>query len=159
MPIVFWANAPGHPMSPRRRISAPAWVEIESNYSQAVRDALGPLMDATASGPGGLLLWHGEPGTGKSYALRALARAWRGWCDTHVITDADAFLGGEANYLLSTLLLEQREGRWRLIVLEDAGELLDRRRPGRRGPGALAPAEHERRPARRRLADDRPCYH
>jgi hypothetical protein len=124
VPIVFWANAPGHPMSPRRRISAPAWAEIESNYSQEVRDALGPLMGATCTGPGSLLLWHGEPGTGKSYALRALARAWHGWCDVHVITDADAFLGGEASYLLSTLLLEQREGRWRLIVLEDAGELL-----------------------------------
>ena len=38
------------------------------------------------------------------YALRALAREWRDWCDTHLITGADAFLGSHASYLLNTLL-------------------------------------------------------
>lgn len=52
----------------------------------------------------------------------------RGWCDTHLVTDADAFLGGQTSYLLSALLRSNRgaggEHRWRLVVLEDAGELL-----------------------------------
>ena len=29
---------------------------------------------------GRLILWHGEPGTGKTHALRALAWEWRKWC-------------------------------------------------------------------------------
>jgi hypothetical protein len=128
VPVTFWAHSPGAPMNPRRRIPAPAWREIRSNYAAGTQSALDELMRATEPGPGGLVLWHGEPGTGKSYALRALAREWRSWCDVHFITDADAFLGGQTNYLLSALLRSERgfrgERRWRLVVLEDAGELL-----------------------------------
>jgi hypothetical protein len=129
VPVTFWAyGSGGPPVNPRRPIRAPAWEEIRANYAASVRSKLDELMAATAPGPGGLLLWHGAPGTGKSYALRALAREWRDWCDTHLITDADAFLGGQTSYLLNTLLRSDRgprgERRWRLIVLEDAGELL-----------------------------------
>jgi len=130
VPVTFWANAAGRPVNPRRRISAPTWSEIRENYARSARTSLDELMAADGPGPGGLLLWHGEPGTGKSYALRALAREWRGWCDTHFITDAEAFLGG-TSYLLDTLLRGDRSGRvggagprWRLVVLEDSGELL-----------------------------------
>lgn len=128
VPVTFWAHAGDQPLRLRRRLSAPPWDEVRGNYAPPARATLDELMIATEPGPGGLLLWHGEPGTGKSYALRALAREWRGWCDTHVITDADAFLGGQAGYLLNALLLSEDEKRgkprWRLIVLEDAGELL-----------------------------------
>lgn len=130
VPVTFWAHSAGRPSNPRRRIIAPAWSEIRDNYAASTRDALDELMAATGPGPGGLLLWHGEPGTGKSYALRALAREWRGWCDTHFITDAEAFLGN-TSYLLDALLLGRRADsedgagcRWRLVVLEDSGELL-----------------------------------
>ena len=128
VPITFLANASGRMIEPRRRICAPSWSQIRDNYGAKARAGLDTLMAASEPGPGGLLLWHGEPGTGKSYALRALAREWRGWCDTHFITDADAFLGGQTGYLLSALLRANRgargEHRWRLVVLEDAGELL-----------------------------------
>ena len=126
VPVTFWAHgSPGPPLNPRRPLLAPAWEEIRANYPGPTRAGLDTLMAATEPGPGGLLLWHGAPGTGKSYALRALAREWRGWCDTHFITDADAFLGGHTSYLLNALLRsDQRDVRWRLIVLEDSGELL-----------------------------------
>ncbi|MDQ4049244.1 MAG: DUF5925 domain-containing protein, partial [Actinomycetota bacterium] len=129
LPVTFWAHtSAGPPFNPRRAIHAPAWQEVRANYAASVQRKLDELMAARGPGPGGLLLWHGDPGTGKSYALRALAREWRGWCDTHLITDADAFLGSQTSYLLNTLLRSGQgpDGghRWRLIVLEDAGELL-----------------------------------
>ena len=76
------------------------------------------------------MLWHGEPGTGKTHALRALGRAWNDWCSTHFITDPEAFLGSGTSYLLDVLsdVGDGRDAfqnaRWKLVVLEDAGELL-----------------------------------
>ena len=60
-----------------------------------------------------------------THALRALARAWRGWCALHYVTDPDSFLTG-TDYLMSVATASpgEDEPAWRLIVLEDAGELM-----------------------------------
>jgi hypothetical protein len=128
IPITFWAGAHAGALSARRRVAAPRWEEIRDNYASPVRAALDPLMRATGPGPGRLVLLHGAPGSGKSYALRALAREWEPWCDSHFISDPDALLGSRSSYLLSTLLRTPRRAdgtqAWRLVILEDAGELL-----------------------------------
>jgi hypothetical protein len=126
VPVTFWAGGES-PTSARRRVPAPLWQEIAPNYAHGTRGALDSLMVANRPGPGGLLLWHGDPGTGKSYALRALARSWHGWCDTWFISDPEVFLGHQSSYLLHALLRTENAAdatRHRLIVLEDAGELL-----------------------------------
>ena len=58
---------------------------------------------------GQLLLWHGTAGTGKTFALRALAWEWRGWCEFHYIVDPDTFFGEHADYLMSVLMEEGSE--------------------------------------------------
>ena len=124
--VRFWANGGGsRPHARRRRLDAPEWAAIAPNYPPAVRRALGRLVRARRPGRGTVLLWHGAPGTGKTHALRALARAWRGWCALHYVTDPDSFLTG-TDYLMSVATASPGEGEpaWRLIVLEDAGELM-----------------------------------
>jgi len=115
-----WSHAEYGPETVRRRIDVPGWEDIRDGYAADVRDALDELVLARGPGPGGLLLWHGEPGTGKSYALRALARSWAVWCDTLVVADPEAFLG---RGVVGSEVAGSGE-RYRLIVLEDAGELL-----------------------------------
>jgi hypothetical protein len=54
---------------------------------------------------------------------------WSDWCATHFITDPEEFLGHGTEYLLEVLTAEAARPRdamirWKLVVLEDAGELL-----------------------------------
>jgi hypothetical protein len=114
-----------------RMMPAPSWEEIQSNYSARALDGLGEMM-SWRSGPGAggrLILWHGPPGTGKTTAIRSLARAWRAWADFEFITDPECFLQ-VPTYVLSAVAgrdgsyQDPEDGKWRVIVLEDSGEFL-----------------------------------
>jgi len=149
VPVAFWSGAgDGLLASPEarwRRLKLPCFGDIESNYPTGVRGCLRELFVYSTghSLPGRLALWHGPPGTGKTWALRALGREWSKWCDLHYITDPERLLGGDTNYMLGVLAGDSEppkedpadhdgftigerdtEARWRLMVLEDAGELL-----------------------------------
>ena len=125
LPVTFWTPGRYGGDASCRHVAAPEWGEVRDNYAPDTRAALGPLVAAGGPGPGGLLLWHGAPGTGKSYAVRALGHAWASWCDVHVVTDAELLLGGAGGTLLAELARrDDHRGRHRLLVLEDVGELL-----------------------------------
>lgn len=153
--VTFWTYGPHGPQPSWRSIAVPEWDEIRENYTAQTRDALEALMSGFQPAHGGqLVLWHGEAGTGKTFALRALAWQWRHWCDLHYIVDPDSFFGEHADYLMSVLLQPQyalpvpvtqggwtsygettsmeilredageQRRNWQLLILEDTGELL-----------------------------------
>jgi hypothetical protein len=157
--VTFWTYGPHGPQPAWRTISVPAWSDIERNYAEGTHEGLLRLMQGFRPAHGGqLVLWHGGVGTGKTFALRALAWEWRDWCDIHYIVDPDSFFGQHADYLMHVLLQsewqdqftswhvgsgamqvmqaelvdaaegeeQEREAKksWRLLVLEDTGELL-----------------------------------
>jgi hypothetical protein len=108
-----------------REVDAESFDAIASNYSASVRMALTRLIETRAPDSGRLILWRGEPGTGKSHALRALARAWAPWCSAHFSMDPAELLGHGGAYMLDVLTWEGAAAdRWRLVILEDAGELI-----------------------------------
>jgi uncharacterized protein DUF5925 len=165
VPVAFWTYTPNGPMPSLRPIAVPEWDEIRENYAEPTRRGLDAVMrDFRPAHGGQLILWHGDAGTGKTFALRALAWEWRDWCQLHYIVDPDTFFGERADYLMG--VLTQPEGmtmgihmmsggwtsygsraifhedvemgddeddeqdeeaspkHWRLLVLEDTGELL-----------------------------------
>jgi hypothetical protein len=132
IPVRFWAND----YARSRTIVVRPWDEIARNYPARVALELSRLFASTfvpADG-GRLILWHGPPGLGKMHALRALGWEWHDWCDLDYITDPEAFFGA-AEYMLDVLLDHGDEERWRLLVLEDTGELLSADAKTRTGQG------------------------
>jgi hypothetical protein len=135
--VEFWYQGRCRPTTVKRQLDVPAWDAIAAHYTADVRRRLDGLMAMSPPDAGGrLLLWHGRPGTGKTTAIRALARSWSAWCSTLYVVDPEQFLGS-AEYLLSVLLESTDDGdddndndgpdgppKWRLLVLEDADELL-----------------------------------
>lgn len=125
--IKFWSMSDSGPVSRLRTLEVPEWTDINQNYNESTYLDLASLIDPDfrPETAGQLILWHGPPGTGKTTALRALAYEWRDWCEVHFITDPEQLFGAKANYMMSVMVDGQEDSqKWRLLVLEDCGELL-----------------------------------
>jgi hypothetical protein len=131
--VRFWWRAPNGPKSVVREIAAPEWDAIDINYEKATKNALRRLYTGFKPSHGGqIILWHGMPGTGKTYALRALCQQWKEWCSVHYIVDPEVFLT-DVSYLTGLALGDENrwdyledddEQKWKLLIMEDTGELI-----------------------------------
>jgi Domain of unknown function (DUF5925)/ATPase family associated with various cellular activities (AAA) len=125
----FWYRSPRRgPHRASRPLSAAPWADIRANYPAAAAAALDKLMAVTSDTVHGhLVLLHGEAGTGKTTALRTLAREWRSWCRADCVLDPET-LFSEPGYLMDVAIGfddDDEDGPpWRLLLLEDCDELI-----------------------------------
>jgi hypothetical protein len=121
VPISIWS---GSGSRIRRRLACPPWSVVSRNYPGPVRDALSALAAMRPGDDGGrVVLLHGEPGTGKTTAIRSLLWEWRSWARAEVISNGEALLRDPAYF--NEIATAHRVEEWQVLVLEDAGELVD----------------------------------
>jgi hypothetical protein len=95
------------------------------------------INDFKPSGGGQLIIMNGLPGTGKSYYLRALLHSWKDWCSAEYVLDPENLFSGGQGYMADLVLKnsydeeydyiedeDDNAGKWKLLILEDSGELL-----------------------------------
>lgn len=127
VPLTLWRLQEGRARSWQRDLEVPEWPTIARNYpGRAALEALMGLRSISSSGR--LMLWTGPPGTGKTYAIRALAQAWSSWCSAHLVIDPEQFFG-DAGYLIDVMSQEEDEDseetpKSRLIICEDADDFM-----------------------------------
>jgi hypothetical protein len=118
-------------------LQCPTWEEIRGNYPTAVRGAVERVLDLSEPWTRGkLLIWHGPPGTGKTFALRALMMRWRAHFRFTVVTDPEnlaaspeyyyEIVGNDREYAEEEDegSFEGRKQRRHLFILEDSADLV-----------------------------------
>jgi hypothetical protein len=139
--FAFWFLGDKGPERNLKTLTAPSWTEVSANYSAQTAAGIRHLLeDYQPSAHGRLLLWHGRPGTGKTFAIRALAREWRDRCRFEYVLDPENLFNHRADYLAKMIFDDEPEdhgdGRdWRVLVLEDTGELISADAKERAGQG------------------------
>jgi len=129
--ITFWRmsrGANGQVKESEKTVMCPSLDEVRGNYPQVEKSIskLFEMDDPTEHGK--IVLWHGPPGMGKTYAIRALARDWcnRLGASVEIVMDPEN-LFGNADYMHDLILSEDYDGdTLRLIIVEDSEEFLDR---------------------------------
>lgn len=132
--VCFWTLGPDGPEQHWRSLDAPAWDDIHVNYATSTQNQIEQLISHPLSPTEGkLILWHGVPGTGKTFAIRALAQEWKTQAEVHYILDPEQFFDAKAAYMIRVLL--SPTPKWKLLVLEDSGEFLAKDAKAHQGQG------------------------
>lgn len=135
--VGFWSMGQRHADRAERLLEMHTWADVERNYPKNVRAYLERLVGVKEipQQDGKLMLMHGPAGTGKTNLIRALSLEWGDWTQVDVITDPETFLTSPA-YLNQVMMAAMCDPtRWRVLIMEDCGELLGGDAKERAGQG------------------------
>ncbi len=115
--VVLGFDLPSFP----QRFDNVAWEKVAANYGSATRTALNCLMTMpleVARRRGRVILFHGSPGTGKTWAIRALLTEWRESATRAYLRDPEVALNNMGYFL--DIISFSRWGATRVVIIKDA---------------------------------------
>lgn len=117
---VTWHNGMSGVSVSNINVPCPEWEAIQGNYAAKTRSSVYQLIQKAVAEEyaGRLIIWHGSPGTGKTYMIRTMARMLR---DTHrfvFVSDVNSFLDIPTYYYE----VVSRTNKPVVFVLEDAAD-------------------------------------
>lgn len=122
--MTIWSEHPmggGHARYGSMRVDP--WQSAMANYPAATRSQIESLADGLPDkSDGGLVVFGGPAGTGKTRAIEALCHAWAGDATLGVVVDSDKLLASAA-YLTDVITAAGPDSR-QVIVAEDADEMI-----------------------------------
>lgn len=144
--VNFWMLGENGPRSMTRYLDVFPYEKVVGNYDSETESLLkDKLIKFEPTRSGQLFILAGEPGTGKTNALRMLTWEWRKWATYHYILDPVEFFS-RPTYLLEVIFeeaenddflsappvpsgvivngSEERKDKWKVVILEDVGGLL-----------------------------------
>jgi len=103
------------------------WDSVAENYPSPTRTCLAELAmltPAKALDNGKIIIFHGRPGTGKTWAIRSLLTSWKQWTEPIVLVDPEEMLSS-AEYFLS-VMEGVSKGAVRVVIIEDADQIVEK---------------------------------
>lgn len=136
VPFSFWRLAAnGQPYATDKNLVCPTFEEIKENYSPEVAQQFEKLVNlGNPDEYGKIVIWHGAPGNGKTFLIRALSREWnlRHEVEPEILLDPESFFQ-QSHYLDSLLTSERASEGLRLVIIEDYAHIITnncRQHPG-----------------------------
>lgn len=123
--VSFWYGTQNGARVRVREIQVPSWEEIKDNYTESTAEKLSEMFEPEFirnRGLGKIILFTGEPGTGKTYAVRALMRGIKDVSFNYIL-DPERFFGEDANYMMEVILRGQEEAPLMFNIYDDEGDL------------------------------------
>jgi len=100
-------------------IKCPEWKDIIDNYQPKIASDVNKIIHTEEPWKNGrMIIWHGLPGTGKTYAIRALIMEWKDKYDFVVVNDPEELIRNPGYYYQVASSSTERPMR---IPFEDEG--------------------------------------
>ena len=106
IPIAFWRTSSHGARYDFRDLNCPKFKDIKDNYAPQVVKQIEELWsDSEPDKFGKIIIWHGPAGTGKTFAIRALAQEWfsRFGATIEIVMDPEVMFES-AKYLYSMVI-------------------------------------------------------